>query len=138
MHMKHIAMAALMAAASFGLMGSADAAVGQVNVGAVLQSSQAFQKAGQTYAAEQKKAQDQFDKQSKSMNDQEKKALAEKLSADLAKKEADLMKPVQDSMKAAVEKAAKDKKVDTVISAGSLMYGKVDVDLTEDVKANMK
>ena len=138
MNMKHIAMAALVAASAFGLMGSADAAVGQVNVGAVLQSSKAFQQAGQTYAAEQQKAQSQFDNQAKSLDDQGKKALAEKLSADLAKKEAELMKPVQDSMKAAVEKAAKAKKVDTVITAGSLMYGKVDVDLTEDVKANMK
>ncbi len=138
MRMKHIVMAAMVAASAFGLMGVADASVGQVNVGAVLQSSQAFQKAGQTYADAQKKAQAEFDNKSKSMNDQDKKALAEKLSADLAQKEHDLMKPVQDSLKAAVEKAAKAKKVDTVISAGSLMYGTVDVDLTEDVKANMK
>ena len=48
------------------------------------------------------------------------------------------MTPVQEKFKAAVEKAAKDKKVDTVVAPGGLLYGTVDVDLTADVQRNMK
>ena len=48
------------------------------------------------------------------------------------------MKPINEKLKAAVEKAAKAKNVDTVVVAGGLMYGKADVDLTADVQANMK
>ena len=47
------------------------------------------------------------------------------------------MKPIQDNFKAAVEKAAKAKKIDVVVPGG-IIYGTISADLTEDVKANMK
>lgn len=139
MDMKKITAAAIVAAASaFGFAGVADAATGVVNVNAVLAATPSFQKAGKEVANTQKDLQNQFNDKSKNLDDKGKQALAQDLSQQLAKKEADLMKPIQEKLRAAVEKAAKAKNVDTVVVAGGLMYGKIDVDLTEDVKAAMK
>uniref|UniRef100_UPI004024E446 OmpH family outer membrane protein n=1 Tax=Dialister sp. TaxID=1955814 RepID=UPI004024E446 len=116
----------------------ADAATGIVNVNAVLSGNAAFQKAGKTVAAEQQKLQKEYNEKSKDMNDADKKALEQKLNQQLAQKENEVMKPIQDSFKAAVEKAAKAKKIDTVVVPGGIIYGTISADLTEDVKANMK
>lgn len=56
----------------------------------------------------------------------------------MAEFEQKTMTPVQQKLHAAVEKAAKAKKIDTVVVSGALLLGPVDTDLTEDVKANMK
>lgn len=136
--MKKWMMAASLAAGLMGIAGTADAATGVVDVNAVLQSNAAFQKAGKSIAGEQAKLQKQYNNDSKSMEKKDQEALAKKLNQQLAQKEQSLMKPIQESFKAAVEKAAKAKKVDTVVAPGGLLYGTIDVDLTEDVKANMK
>lgn len=138
MSMKKIMAAAVLGAAVLGFAGTADAATGIVNVQAVLAQNAQFQKAGKDVAAEQTKLQQQFNDQSKNMNDKDKQALAQKLNQQLADKENAVMKPIQDKFKAAVEKAAKAKKVDTVVAPGGILYGTVDVDLTADVQANMK
>ena len=139
MNMKKVVLAgAVLLAGTFGTMGMADAATAVVNVNAVLQSNAAFQQAGKTVVAEQQKLQKQYNEESKNMNDQDKKALEQKLNQQLAQKENEVMKPIQDKFKAAVEKAAKAKKIDTVVVPGGLLYGTVSADLTEDVKANMK
>lgn len=135
---KTVLAAALLAAASFGAYGMADAATGIVNVNAVLQGSADFQKAGKELAGEQQKLQNQYNSKSKTMTNEQKAELAKELNQKLAEKEKDLMTPVQEKFKAAVEKAAKDKKVDTVVAPGGLLYGTVDVDLTADVQKNMK
>ena len=72
------------------------------------------------------------------MNEADKRALEQKLNQQLAQKENEVMKPIQDKFKAAVEKAAKAKKIDTVVVPGGIIYGTISADLTEDVKANMK
>ena len=82
--------------------------------------------------------QKQYEKDSKSLSDKDKQALAEKLSRQLAEFEQKTMSPVQLKLHDAVEKAAKAKKIDTVVVSGALLLGRVDADLTEDVKANMK
>ena len=41
------------------------------------------------------------------------------------------MKPIQDNFKAAVEKAAKAKKIDTVVVPGGIIYGTISADLTK-------
>ena len=139
MNMKKLAVAgAMLLAGTFGAMGMADAATGIVNVNAVLSGNAAFQKAGKTVAAEQQKLQKEYNEKSKDMNDADKKALEQKLNQQLAQKENEVMKPIQDKFKAAVEKAAKAKKIDTVVVAGGIIYGTISADLTEDVKANMK
>ena len=139
MNMKKLAVAgAMLLAGTFGAMGLADAATGIVNVNAVLSGNAAFQKAGKTVAAEQQKLQKEYNEKSKDMNDADKKALEQKLNQQLAQKENEVMKPIQDSFKAAVEKAAKAKKIDTVVVPGGIIYGTISPDLTEDVKANMK
>ena len=139
MNMKKLAVAgAMLLAGTFGAMGMADAATGIVNVNAVLSGNAAFQKAGKTVAAEQQKLQKEYNEKSKGMNDADKKALEQKLNQQLAQKENEVMKPIQDNFKAAVEKAAKAKKIDTVVVPGGIIYGTIAADLTEDVKANMK
>ena len=139
MNMKKLAVAgAMLLAGTFGAMGLADAATGIVNVNAVLSGNAAFQKAGKTVAAEQQKLQKEYNEKSKDMNDADKKALEQKLNQQLAQKENEVMKPIQDNFKAAVEKAAKAKKIDTVVVPGGIIYGTISPDLTEDVKANMK
>lgn len=139
MNMKKLAVTgAMLLAGTFGAMGMADAATGIVNVNAVLSGNAAFQKAGKTVAAEQQKLQKEYNEKSKDMNDADKKALEQKLNQQLAQKENEVMKPIQDNFKAAVEKAAKAKKIDTVVVPGGIIYGAISADLTEDVKANMK
>lgn len=134
--MKKVLISAMLAAASLGLMGSADAASGYVNVEAVLASSPAFVQAGKSLVAEQQKLQKEFNEKSKSMSDKDKQALAQKMNQQLAQYEAQLMGPIQSKFRVAIEKAAKAKDVDMVVNAGSVVYG--GVDLTQDVKANMK
>lgn len=139
MNMKKLAVTgAILIAGTFGAMGMADAATGIVNVNAVLSGNAAFQKAGKTVAEEQQKLQKEYNEKSKGMNDADKKALEQKLNQQLAQKENEVMKPIQDNFKAAVEKAAKAKKIDTVVVPGGIIYGAISADLTEDVKANMK
>lgn len=45
---------------------------------------------------------------------------------------------LNNKLKWAVERAAKDKNIDTVVVNGGLLYGQVDVDLTDDVIAYMQ
>lgn len=139
MNMKQMVLAgSVLLASTFGAMGMADAATAVVNVNAVLASNAAFQQAGKTVVSEQQKLQKQYNEESKNMNDADKKALEQKLNQQLAQKENEVMKPIQDKFKAAVEKAAKAKKIDTVVVPGGILYGTITADLTEDVKANMK
>ncbi|MDY2870412.1 MAG: OmpH family outer membrane protein [Succiniclasticum sp.] len=135
---KELAMAAVLTLSTFSVTGTALAATGVVDVNAVLQQSTDFQNAGKKVAAEQQKLQERFAKESASLTNKDKQALAEKLNRQLAEFEQKTMTPVQQKLHAAVEKAAKAKKIDTVVVSGALLLGPVDTDLTEDVKANMK
>lgn len=121
---------------ALGFMNVADAASGYVNMEAVLASTPAFVQAGKTLAAEQQKMQQQFNEESKKLSDKEKQALGEKLGQQLAAKEKQLMGPIQEKLRMAIAKAAKEKGVDIVINAREVVYG--GVDLTEPVKQNMK
>lgn len=134
--MKKVLISAMLAAASLGLMGSADAASGYVNVEAVLASSPAFVQAEKSFVAELQKLQKEFNEKSKSMSDKDKQALAQKMNQQLAQYRAQIMGPIQTKFRAAIEKAAKAKDVDMVVNNDSVVYG--GVDLTQDVKANMK
>ena len=134
---KELAMAAVLTLSTFSVTGTALAATGVVDVNAVLQQSTDFQNAGKKVAAEQQKLQERFAKESASLTNKDKQALAEKLNRQLAEFEQKTMTPVQQKLHAAVEKAAKAKKIDTVVVSGALLLGPVDTDLTEDVKANM-
>ena len=135
---KELAMEAVLTLSTFSVTGTALAATGVVDVNAVLQQSTDFQNAGKKVAAEQQKLQERFAKESASLTNKDKQALAEKLNRQLAEFEQKTMTPVQQKLHAAVEKAAKAKKIDTVVVSGALLLGPVDTDLTEDVKANMK
>ncbi len=135
---KIIAAVAIAAAGTFGAFGVADAATGIVNVNAVLSQSSEFKNAQQSVVAKRDSLQKSFADKSKDMSAEDRQKLAQDYGQQLQKAEQESMKPVMDKLKAAVEKAAKAKNVDTVVVAGGLMYGKADVDLTADVQANMK
>lgn len=136
--MKKQLAAALLLAASFGMAGMADAASGIVNVQAVLAGSSDFKAANQSVAAERDQLRKEFADKSKNMNDQQKAELAQQYQKQLVEKERAVMGPFNEKLRAAVEKAAKEKKVDLVIAAGGIMYGTADEDLTDAVKAEMK
>ena len=138
MKMKKQLAAALLLAASFGMAGMADAASGIVNVQAVLAGSSDFKAANQSVAAERDQLRKEFADKSKNMNDQQKAELAQQYQKQLVEKERAVMGPFNEKLRAAVEKAAKEKKVDLVIAAGGIMYGTADEDLTDAVKAEMK
>lgn len=132
------AAAAVFAAGIFGGMGAADAATGVVNVQAVLADNAAFQSIQQSMRKERAAMQRDFAEKAKTMNQEQKLELAKTYRMELTKKEQEAMNPLNERMKKAVEKAAKEKQIDTVVAAGGLMYGSIDADLTQDVKANMK
>lgn len=136
--MKKQLAAALLLAASFGMAGMADAASGIVNVQAVLAGSSDFKAANQSVAAERDQLRKEFADKSKNMNDQQKAELAQQYQKQLVEKERAVMGPFNEKLRAAVEKAAKEKKVGLVIAAGGIMYGTADEDLTDAVKAEMK
>lgn len=135
---KIIAATIIAAAGTFGVFGMADAATGVVNTNAVLAASSDFKNAQQAVREERASLQKSFADKAKNLDDAGKQALYKEYSQQLVKKEQSVFKPIHDKFVAAVEKAAKAKNVDTVVDAGGLYYGKADVDLTEDVKANMK
>ena len=136
--MKKQLAAALLLAASFGMAGMADAASGIVNVQAVLAGSSDFKAANQSVAAERDQLRKEFADKSKNMNDQQKAELAQQYQKQLVEKERAVMGPFNEKLRAAVEKAAREKNVDLVIAAGGIMYGTADEDLTDAVKAEMK
>ncbi len=134
--MKKMMVAMMASAAAIGAGVQADAASGYVNLEAVLASNPAFVQAGRTVASEQQRLQREFEQKSRNMSDKDKQALAERLNRQLAEKENQVMRPIQTKLRAAIEKAAKDKKVDIVINAANVVYG--GIDLTSDVQANMR
>lgn len=74
---KELAMAAVLTLSTFSVTGTALAATGVVDVNAVLQQSTDFQNAGKKVAAEQQKLQERFAKESASLTNKDKQALAE-------------------------------------------------------------
>lgn len=138
MKMKTMIAAAMIGAAC--LTGSAyeaeAAGNGYVNLEAVIASSPDFQQASKSLASEQSRLQQEYNTESKSLSDQDKAALQQKLNRQLVDAQQRLMRPVQDKLRQAVQKAARDKQVDFVVSSGVVLYG--GTDLTEAVKAAMK
>lgn len=138
MEMKKIVAAALIGLGALGFAGTADAATGVVDLGAVLKDNAAYQKAVKSVQAEQQKLQRQYDKEAPSLSKEDQAALQKRLSEQLTKKDQEMGKPIIDDLNAAIEKTAKAKRLDTVARAGGLVYASAEVvDITEDVKANM-
>ena len=129
---------AALACSLFGFSGTVDAATGIVNLNQVLAGDSDFQAAAKAFAKEQTALQNDFNKKAQSMNDAQKKELAEKYNKQLDQKDKELIKPVQDRINAAVAQIAKEKNLDTVVIPGGYVYGKIDVDITQDVQKALK
>lgn len=134
--MKKLLITLLTLLSTVGFMDVASAASGYVNMEVVLSATPAFVQAGKELASEQQKMQKQFNAEAKTLSEKEKQNLGEKLNRQLAAKEQQLMAPIQEKLKIAIAKAAKEKGVDIVINAREVVYG--GIDLTESVKQNMK
>ena len=80
--------------------------------------------------------QKQFDSQSAEMEEAERVELQQKLSQQLAQRDEELMIPVREKVRKAVEATAKEKGVKMVIEAGTVLFG--GVDLTADAVAKVK
>lgn len=134
--MKKLLLTLMTLFSAVGFMNVASAASGYVNMEAVLSATPAFVQAGKELASEQQKMQKQFNAEAKNLSEKEKQNLGEKLNRQLVEKEQRLMSPIQEKLKIAIAKAAKEKGVDIVINAREVVYG--GIDLTESVKQNMK
>lgn len=134
--MKKLLLTLMTLFSAVGFMNVASAASGYVNMEAVLAATPAFVQAGKELASEQQELQKKFNAEAKTLSEKEKQNLGEKLSRQLAEKEQRLMSPIQEKLKIAIAKAAKEKGVDIVINAREVVYG--GIDLTESVKQNMK
>ena len=82
------------------------------------------------------KLQQQFDAQGAEMDETERAELQQKLTQQLAQRDEELMIPVREKVRKAVADTAKEKGIQTVIEAGAVLFG--GVDLTADVVAKVK
>ena len=94
--MKKLSTLLMSAVMALGISASAFAApVGVVNVNAILNNYPGITEIAQSVAQEKARLQDEFNKQSANMSDQDKQALAQKLNQQLADFEQKKMTPVQ-------------------------------------------
>lgn len=113
---------------------TADAATGIVNLNKVLANDPAFTQASKAFNNEVVKLQADYDKKSKNMNNTQKQELMKSYQAQLDKKNAELVQPIQKKVDDAVAKIAKEKNLDTIVIPGGYVYGHIDVDITVDVQ----
>lgn len=87
-------------------------------------------------AALRDQLQQQFNTKSADLDEAERTQLQQKLSQQLAERDNELMAPVREKVRKAVAAAAKEKGIQTVVEAGAVLFG--GVDLTADVVAKVK
>lgn len=109
----------------------AAASIGYVNVQKVFNTHPEMSNIRSTLQVEQQKLEKEFAEKSKNMSDKDKAAYLDKLRGQLIQKERSLIEPLQKKIRQAIEKAAKEKGVETVIDASAIVYG--GLDLTDDV-----
>lgn len=131
---KTILLALGVLSATMGSVMTADAATGIVNLNKVLANDPAFVQASKKFNQETMKLQAEYDQKSKNMTPAQKQELIKGYQAQLDKKNAELVQPIQKKVDDAVAQIAKEKKLDTIVIPGGYVYGHVDVDITEDVQ----
>ena len=122
---------------ALGICGAVSAAeagnvVGYVNVQQVFQSYPDIETTMSAVDLERQKAQQEFESKSASLDNSGKQALGEKLSQQIAKREQDLMGPIQQKAIATVAKRAG---ISSVVDSSAMLYG--GKDLTSDVIAEV-
>ncbi|MGP1471506.1 MAG: OmpH family outer membrane protein [Schwartzia sp. (in: firmicutes)] len=110
--------------------------IGYVQLNAVFGACPEIAKIQRELSALRDKLQQQFDSQGAEMEEAERAELQQKLTQQLAQRDEELMIPVREKVRKAVEATAKEKGIQTVIEAGAVLFG--GVDLTADVVAKVK
>ncbi len=105
--------------------------IGYVDLNTVFSHHPDFASARAAMSLEQQNAQKEFQEKAPSLDDNGKRALDNTLTERIAKREQDLFDPIRKKILTAVHKVAKEKGINTVLSAGAVVDGGVDI--TNDV-----
>ena len=124
---------------ALGCMGSAFAAesnlVGFVDTQRVLRNHPEMKTTMSVLQLEAQKAQQEFEQKAASLDEKGKAELRQKLTEQVDKKEASLLKPIYDSVRKAIEEVAKAHGITSVVNAHAMVYG--GLDLTNEVMAKV-
>ena len=141
--MKRFFLAAAIAVASlFTLAGepvivsAAEATVGYIDMDAVFEACPGTNEAAMELRQLQAQLQQEFEEKSPELEDSEKAKLEQELNAKLAKRQQELMDPIQRRITRAVKRVAQEQGISQVIKAELILYG--GKDLTKDVIAAVK
>ena len=141
--MKRFFLAAAIAVASlFTLAGepvvvsAAEATVGYIDMDAVFEACPGTNEAATELRQLQAQLQQEFEEKSPELEDSEKAKLEQELNAKLAKRQQELMDPIQRRVIRAVKRVAQAEGISQVIKAELILYG--GKDLTKDVIAAVK
>ena len=105
--------------------------IGYVDLNTVFSHHPDFASARAAMSLEQQNAQKEFQEKAPSLDDNGKRALDNTLTERIAKREQSLFDPIRKKILDAVHKVAKEKGINTVLSAGAVVDGGVDI--THDV-----
>ena len=105
--------------------------IGYVDLNTVFSHHPDFASARAAMSLEQQNAQKEFQEKAPSLDDNGKRALDNTLTERIAKREQSLFAPIRKKILDAVHKVAKEKGINTVLSAGAVVDGGVDI--TNDV-----
>ena len=107
--------------------------VGYVNVQQVFQAYPDIKTSMSVVDLEKSKAQKEFSAKAPSLDEKGKAELSNKLTEQVAKREQEIMEPIQQKIQAAISKAAKAKGITSVVNGNVMLFG--GKDLTQDVIA---
>lgn len=141
--MKRILMMAVLAAVSFfafvgapSTASAAEAAVGYVDMEAVFEACPGTNDAAIELRRLQADLQKQFEEESPELEDAAKAKLEQELNEKLAKRQQELMDPIQRRILRAIKAVAQEKGIPQIVKADVILYG--GKDLTKDVIAAVK
>lgn len=116
-----------MAAVAPGTVSAAASTVGVVDPAVLLNQHPDMAKASEAIRAEAAAAKQEFDSKASGLSDQDKHALDLELGKRVGQKQNELLKPIIDSINAAIKDVADAKGLTTVVAKGSVLYGGQDI-----------
>ncbi len=103
------------------------AALGKINMSAILQSYPDVQSANAALDMEREKMQEEFNKKASSLDENGKKALFDKLNQKFIQRENELFTPIKKTVQQAISSVAKEKGIDMVVYSEAVAYGGDDI-----------
>ena len=141
--MKKILMMAVLTVASLfaftgtpGVVSAAEATVGYIDMDAVFEACPGTNEAATELRQLQTQLQQEFEEKSPELEDSEKAKLEQELNAKLAKRQQELMDPIQRRILRAIKAVAQEKGIPQIVKADVILYG--GKDLTKDVIVAVK